>query len=50
MFGGPYATYVLVAYISTLAIIGALVWSTVAASRRARRELEGLDRRGGTRT
>lgn len=46
MFSGPYATYVLVAYASTILIVGALIWSTVSASRRARRELEGLDRSG----
>jgi heme exporter protein CcmD len=40
----PYAGYVLAAYGATAAILGALVWSSVAAARRARRELAGLER------
>jgi heme exporter protein CcmD len=39
-----YALYVIAAYAATAVIIGALIWSSVAASRRARRELDGLER------
>ena len=45
MFGGEYGTYVLAAYASTALILGALIWASLAASRRARRELEDIDRR-----
>jgi heme exporter protein CcmD len=44
-FVDPYALYVLAAYLATALILGALVWSSVAASRRARRELAGLEQR-----
>ncbi|HET7408859.1 MAG TPA: heme exporter protein CcmD [Paracoccaceae bacterium] len=40
----PYIAYVIAAYTASAAVLGALVWSSVAASRRARRELEGLER------
>ena len=40
----PYAAHVIAAYAASAAILGALIWSSVAASRRARRELEGLER------
>jgi heme exporter protein CcmD len=39
-----YALYVIAAYAATAVILGALVWSSVVASRRARRELAGLER------
>jgi heme exporter protein CcmD len=42
-----YALYVLAAYLATAAILGALIWSSVAANRRARRELAGLERERG---
>ena len=44
MFGDPYAVYVLAAYGATAAILGWLVWSTLAASARARRELEQMEK------
>ena len=40
----PYAGYVAAAYLATAVILGALIWSSVAAGRRARRELDGLER------
>ena len=40
----PYVAYVIAAYVASAGVLGALVWSSVAASRRARRELEGLER------
>jgi heme exporter protein CcmD len=43
-FADGYALYVLAAYAATAVIIGALIWSSVVASRRARRELDGLER------
>ena len=46
MFGGEYGGYVLAAYASTAAILAALIWATVAASRRARRDLDDVDHRG----
>ena len=45
MFSGEYGLYVLSAYAATALVLGALIWATFAASRRARRELEALDRR-----
>ena len=44
VFADPYASYVAAAYAATALILGALVWASVAASRRARRDLEGLER------
>ena len=40
----PCAAYVAAAYLASAGVLGALIWSSVAASRRARRELEGLER------
>jgi heme exporter protein CcmD len=40
----PYAPYVVAAYAASALILGALIWASVAASRRARRELDGLER------
>jgi heme exporter protein CcmD len=37
--------YVIAAYAATAAVIAALVWISVLQSRRARRELEGLEAR-----
>ena len=45
MFGGEYGIYVLTAYAATALVLGALIWATYAASKRARRELDALDRR-----
>ena len=44
MFGDPYAVYVIAAYGATAAILGWLVWSTLSASAKARRELEHMER------
>lgn len=44
MSGDPYAAYVLAAYAATAAILGWLVWSSLAASARARRELGEMER------
>ena len=46
MFGGEYGGYVLAAYGGTAIILAALIWATVSASLRARRELDEVDRRG----
>jgi heme exporter protein CcmD len=43
-FGDEYGLYVLAAYASAAAILAVLIWSSVAAGRRARRELDGLER------
>ena len=43
-FSDPYALYVLAAYAATGTILGALIWSSIVASRRARRELAVLER------
>lgn len=42
-----YAVYVLAAYGATAAILGWLLWSTLAASARARRELAEIERERG---
>lgn len=42
--GDPYAAYVIAAYAASAAILGALIWSSVITGRRARRELEELER------
>ena len=44
MFGGAYGTYVAIAYGATVVILAGLVWATVAQSRRARRELDEVER------
>ncbi len=44
MFGDPYAIYVIAAYGATAAILGWLLWSTLAASAEARRELREMER------
>ncbi len=44
MAGDPYAVYVIAAYGATAAILGWLVWSSLAASARARRELSEMER------
>ena len=45
MFGGEYAGYVITAYAATAAILAILIWATVSASRRARRDLDAIDRK-----
>ena len=45
MFSGEYAGYVFAAYAATALILGALIWATLAANARARRELDQVDRR-----
>lgn len=40
----PYAAYVIAAYAASAAVLSVLIWSSVTASRRARRELENLER------
>ena len=47
LFADPYAAYVIAAYAATALILGALIWSSVAAAGPARRELEGLERERG---
>lgn len=44
MFGDPYAVYVIAAYAASAAILGWLVWSSLAASARAKRELGDMER------
>lgn len=44
LFPDDYGLYVLAAYAATVVILGGLVWSSVTAGRRARRELDGLER------
>lgn len=41
---GRHACHVVGAYGSGAAVLGALIWSTLAANRRARRALEELER------
>jgi heme exporter protein CcmD len=43
LFADGYALYVLAAYVATATILGALIWSSVVAGRRARRELDDLE-------
>ena len=43
---GKYAGAVLGAYGISLALLGALIWQTLAASARARRDLEKQERHG----
>ena len=42
-----YAVYVLVAYGATALILGALLWATLAANAKARRELAEFERERG---
>lgn len=43
----PYAVYVAAAYGATAAILGWLLWSSLAANARARRELNEMERKRG---
>lgn len=45
----PHAVYVTVAYGLTITIMGWLVWSTLRANSRARREMEEAERARGRR-
>lgn len=40
----PYAGYVILAYMASAVVLGVLILASIIASRRARRELEGLER------
>ena len=42
--GAQYAEHVLISYGSTALILGVLIWGTVSANSRARRELDQVDR------
>ncbi|MFK7942365.1 MAG: heme exporter protein CcmD [Paracoccaceae bacterium] len=42
-----YTFHILVSYGSAFALLGALIWATVAANARARQELADLDRERG---
>ncbi|MEM9059534.1 MAG: heme exporter protein CcmD [Pseudomonadota bacterium] len=42
-----YAPYVIAAYAGTALILGGLIWQSVLAARRARQDLERLDRERG---
>jgi heme exporter protein CcmD len=44
---GAHWSYVIAAYAATALIMGALVWASVTAGRRARRDLEALETRPG---
>ncbi|MEM8789982.1 MAG: heme exporter protein CcmD [Pseudomonadota bacterium] len=43
MFGDPHAAYVIAAYSATAVILGVIIWATLSANARARKDLE--DRR-----
>ena len=47
MFGDKYAVYVLAAYGATALILGWLLWTTLAASARARRDLAEIEKDRG---
>jgi len=42
MFGDKYAIYVIAAYAATVVILGGMVWATLVANAKARRELARL--------
>lgn len=44
MFTDPYALYVISAYAATAIILAGLIWATIASNRKARDELEALER------
>ena len=46
-FSDKYAVYVLAAYGTTALILGWLLWSTLAASAKARRELAEMEKEQG---
>jgi heme exporter protein D len=39
LFGDKYAVYVIAAYAATILILGGMIWSTLVANARARRDL-----------
>lgn len=43
-FADKYALYVISAYLGSIAILGWLVWSSLSANARARRELESAEK------
>jgi heme exporter protein CcmD len=45
--GGQYALYVLAAYGSTALILGWLMWTTLTANARARRDLAEMEKERG---
>jgi len=47
MFGDKYAVYVLAAYGATALILGWLLWTTLAANARARRDLAEIEKDRG---
>jgi heme exporter protein CcmD len=47
MFGDKYAVYVLAAYGATALILGWLLWTTLAANARARRDLAEMEKERG---
>lgn len=44
MFADEYGLYVIAAYAAAAVILGGLIWSSVVAGRRARRDLDWLER------
>ncbi|MEM1277933.1 MAG: heme exporter protein CcmD [Pseudomonadota bacterium] len=40
MFSDPYAVYVIGAYSATALILGVIIWATLSANARTRRELD----------
>lgn len=42
--GAQYAEHVLISYGVTALVLGGLIWATVAANAKARRELDDVDR------
>lgn len=40
----PYALYVAAAYAASAIVLGALIWTSIIAGRRARRELDRLEK------
>jgi heme exporter protein CcmD len=47
LLGDKYALYVLAAYGSTVLILGWLLWTTLAANARARRDLAEMEKERG---
>ncbi len=44
LFSDKYAIYVISAYLGTIVILGGMIWATLSANQRARRELERLEK------
>ena len=47
IFNDQYAGYVISAYVATFLILGGMVWATIAANARARRDLAKLEQERG---